>query len=170
MRAWFIAMVLALSAGGAQADKYVLCDDSVPSAAECFVTALDRGYDYCTRVQSIVIIEFGMEEANAGTNGAKLEACFDKYHRDIKPSYLATLKEMAKHRGLTERVKEAHAFWAASVKALAPQAGETELDYKLRVMERLDHLRDRAGEIRAALAERASALAQKVTGKPKKKT
>ena len=112
----------------------------------------------------------GLEEANAGTNGAKLAACAEKYHRDLKPSYVAALKEMAKHRGLTERVKDAHAFWAESIKALVPQAGESELDYKLRVMERVDHLRDRAGEIRTALAERATALAQKVTGKPKKKS
>lgn len=170
MRALILAMVLALGAGNAQADKFVLCDDSVPTGLECFITALDRAYEYCRQVESIVIIEFGMDEANAGTNGAKLAACSDKYHRDLKPSYVAALKEMAKHRGLTERVKETHALWAESIKALAPQAGESELDYKLRVMERLDHLRDRAGEIRTALAERAATLAQKVTGKPKKKS
>lgn len=170
MRAILFALALFALTGAARADKYVLCDDSVPTGLECFVTVLDRAYEYCRQVESIVIIEFGMDEANAGTNGAKLAACAEKYHRDLKPSYIAALREMAKHRGLAERVKEAHAFWAESIKALAPQAGESELDYKLRVMEKLDHLRDRAGEIRAALAERAATLAQKVTGKPKKKS
>ncbi|MBI3149305.1 MAG: hypothetical protein HYZ17_12420 [Betaproteobacteria bacterium] len=170
MRAVTLTVLLLLLPGAARADKYIMCDDSVRSGLECFVTALDRAYEYCRQVESIVIIEFGVDEANAGTNGAKLAACAEKYHRDLKPSYVAALKEMAKHRGLTERVKQAHTFWAESIKALAPQSGESDVDYKVRVMAQLDHLRDRAAELKAELAERASALAQKAASKLKKKS
>lgn len=162
--------ILLLIAGGAQAEKFVLCDDSVPNGVECFATALERAYEYCRQVESIVIIEYGMEEANEGTNGAKVAACSEKYQRDLKPSYLAALKELAKHRGLTERVREAHSFWAESVGGLVPRNGESGEEYKARVAERLQALRDRAAALKQDAAEHLAALAAKVKNKTAKKS
>jgi len=170
MRALILGLVLMLGAGGALADKFVLCEDSVGSGLDCYAGATERAYEYCRKVQSIVIIEYGLQESMEGTNGAKLAACTDKYQRDLKASYVASLKEMARHRGLTEKVKEAHAFWAESVASLAPRQGESEVDYHARVSERLQHLKERMAALKQEVAERVSALAHKASGKPKTKS
>ncbi len=87
----------------------------------------------CKHVKSIEIIEFGYENSEEGTNGAKSEYCVDKQKLNITRPYQAALREATVSRaGRRRRALALHDYWITALAALKWRSGETDDDYKAR--------------------------------------
>ena len=168
--------MLALSAGAAHAldkvDPYICPTQLKGSGMDCFLEAVPQTYTMCRQIKSIEIIEFGLQGAQAGVNGAKTEYCIDKHRLTITLPYQAALREGARNKATVEGLSKLYKTWLASLAELVPVAGETDDGYKQRVMLPYGEFNEQIKQIRATLqapAKPAAKPAAESSSKQKKK-
>lgn len=168
-RLW-IALVLvgvALAPHAASAlDKvnpYICPTAAKGSGLDCFLEAVPQTYTMCREIKSIEIIEYGMDGAQQGVNGAKTESCIDKHKLSMVLPYQAALREEAHSKEIIESLRRLHDFWLDSLAKLMPAAGEAGESYKLRVNVPYAGFAQQIGAIRSLAA---AAPAAKPAAKP----
>ena len=120
------------------------------SGIDCFLEAVPQTYTMCRQIKSIEIIEFGLQGAQAGVNGAKTEYCIDKHRLTITRPYQAALREGARSKATVEGLSKLYETWLASLAQLVPIAGETDELYKQRVMLPYGEFSEQIKKIRAS--------------------
>lgn len=110
-----------------------ICPNNQDSGLDCYLDAVTHLYTMCRHVKSIEIIEFGMEKAQEGVNGAKSEYCVDKQKVNITRPYQAALREATGWREVVESLRGLQQRWLDAMVALRYQAGEAADDYEYRV-------------------------------------
>jgi hypothetical protein len=165
--------LFALSAGVAHAldkvDPYICPTKVSGSGMECFLEAVPQTYTMCRQIKSIEIIEFGLQGAQAGVNGAKTEYCIDKHRLTITRPYQAALREGASSKATVEGLSKLYELWLASLAQLVPVAGETDELYKQRVMLPYGEFNEQIKKIRASTQAPAKPAAS-AGSKQKKKS
>jgi len=169
-----LAFVLViLSAGAAHAldkvDPYICPTKTAGSGMDCFLEAIPQTYTMCRQIKSIEIIEFGLQGAQAGVNGAKTEYCIDKHRLTITRPYQAALREGARSKATVEGLSKLYETWLASLAQLVPVAGETDEVYKQRVMLPYGEFNEQIKKIRASTQAPAKPAAEP-SPKQKKKS
>jgi hypothetical protein len=114
-------------------DPYICPVRATGSGLDCFLEAVPQTYTMCRQIKSIEVIEFGLEGAQEGVNGAKTESCIDKHKLSIVRPYQAALRESAQSKEMVEKLRELHDLWLDSLAKLVPTAGESDEGYKRRV-------------------------------------
>jgi hypothetical protein len=115
---------------------------------DCYFDAVAHLYTMCRNVKSIEIIEFGYEKSEEGTNGAKYEYCVDKQKLNITRPYQAALKEASISKQAVEMLRGLQEAWLNSLVQLKWKPGESDADYKLRVVKPYDDFKERIEGIR----------------------
>ena len=172
--ALFLGFVLiVLSAGAAHAldkvDPYICPTQLHGSGMDCFLEAVPQTYTMCRQIKSIEVIEFGLQGAQAGVNGAKTEYCIDKHRLTITRPYQAALREGSRSKVTVEGLSKLYETWLASLSQLVPIAGETDEAYKQRVMLPYGEFNEQIKKIRASIQAPAKPAAE-TTSKQKKKS
>ena len=166
------AVFVALSTGAAHAldkvDPYICPTQLHGSGMDCFLEAVPQTYTMCRQIKSIEIIEFGLQGAQAGVNGAKTEYCIDKHRLTITRPYQAALREGSRSKVTVEGVSKLYDTWLASLAQLVPVAGETDEAYKQRVMLPYGEFSEQIKKIRASMQAPAKPAAE-ASSKQKKK-
>ncbi len=133
----FVLVCTALAPGVAWAldkvDPYICPVSATGSGLDCFLEAVPQTYTMCRQIKSIEVIEFGLEGAQEGVNGAKTESCIDKHKLTIVRPYQAALRESARSKEMIEKLRELHDLWLDALAKLVPTAGESDEGYKQRV-------------------------------------
>jgi hypothetical protein len=117
-----------------------ICPNNQDSGLDCYLDAVTHLYTMCRHVKSIEIIEFGMEKAQEGVNGAKSEYCVDKQKVNITRPYQAALREATGWREVVESLRTLQQLWLESMVSLRYQAGEAADSYEERVNRIYDEL------------------------------
>jgi hypothetical protein len=168
----FVLLCAALTPGIASAlDKvnpYICPTAAQGSGLDCFLEAVPQTYTMCRQIKSIEIIEFGMDGAQEGVNGAKTESCIDKHKLSMVRPYQAALRESAHSKAVIESLRGLYDLWLDSLAKLLPSTGEAADGYKERVVGPYGQFDERIKAIRALVAEAAKPAAAPVA-KPKKK-
>jgi hypothetical protein len=129
---------------------------------ECYFDAVQHLYTMCRNVKSIEIIEFGYDKSTDGTNGAKSESCLDKQKQNITRPFKAALKEVGKSKEALEGLRELQETWLSALTQLQWHGGESDGDYKARVVKPYEEFVRRIDTIRTSLtAQEAKAAAKK---------
>ena len=115
---------------------------------DCYFDAVSHLYTMCRNVKAIEIIEFGYEKSEEGANGAKYEYCVEKQKLNITRPYQAALREASISKQAVEGVRSLQEAWLASVTKLKWIPGESDAEYKLRVMKPYDDFKERIEGIR----------------------
>jgi hypothetical protein len=115
---------------------------------DCYFDAVSHLYTMCRNVKAIEIIEFGYEKSEEGTNGAKFEYCVDKQKLNITRPYQAALREASISKQAVEGVRSLQEAWLASLTKLKWVPGESDAEYKLRVVQPYDDFKERIAGIR----------------------
>ena len=140
-------------------NPYICPSHVQDSGLDCFLEAVPQTYTMCREIKSIEIIEFGLAGAQEGVNGAKTEYCIDKHKLTMTRPYQAALREIAGSKELVERVRRLHDFWLENLAKLPPSPGETDANYKLRVIAPYAGFTEQIGQIRVLAAEPAKPVA-----------
>jgi len=174
MRNSLVAVILllcALLAPGASAlDKvnpYICPTEAQGSGLDCFLEAVPQTYTMCRQIKSIEIIEFGINGAQQGTNGAKTESCIDKHKLSMVRPYQAALRETARSKAMVEDLRALYDLWLDRMAKLPPIAGESEAGYKRRVIGPYGEFDERIKAIRVLAAEPAKPVAAPVAKRKK---
>ena len=122
------------------------------SGLECFLEAVPQTYTMCRQIKSIEILEFGMDGAQEGVNGAKTESCIDKHKLSMVRPYQAALREEAHSKDIVEHLRQLYDLWLNSLAKLLPTAGEAAEGYKQRVVGPYGEFDERIKAIRALVA------------------
>lgn len=132
-----VAVIALVSAEGARAldnvDPYICPTAQKGSGTDCFFEAVQQTYTMCRQVKSIEIIEFGLEGAQQGVNGAKTEGCIEKHKRLIARPYQAALREAGRNTVKVQALQALYTTWTRSLAELTPGPGEFDIGYKQRV-------------------------------------
>jgi hypothetical protein len=165
-------VALVLAAGGlapspALADRQFFCGKDIPGAVECYVYAVSYAYRMCHQVQTIAVIEYGIEESNQGTNGKKYEFCVDKQKRLIREPYRDALQQVRHDRTLTALVQALHTEWERSLAALPPSPGEQVDSYNIRIVNPYLTLAESGAELQQAVYTVTVEVAPSRSEKPK---
>jgi hypothetical protein len=164
--AWFASPgALALD----KVDPYICPTHTRDSGLDCFLEAVPQTYTMCREIKSIEVIEFGLEGAQQGVNGAKTEYCIDKHKILIVRPYQAALRESARKKEMVKDLRKLYDEWLDSLSKLAPAPGETDGSYKARVVRPYAEFDEQIRAIRAlAVAEPAKRKPAKVAKAAKK--
>ena len=171
-----IALVLvgvALSPHAFALDKvnpYICPTAAKGSGLDCFLEAVPQTYTMCREIKGIEIIEYGIDGAQEGVNGAKTQSCIDKHKLSMVLPYQAALREEAKSKEIVESLRRLHDFWLDSLAKLVPSPGEASESYKLRVTVPYATFAQQIGAIRALVAAAPAVPAAKAASKPKSKS
>jgi hypothetical protein len=157
-----LAAVLPTDAAHAldKVDPYICPTQLHGSGIDCFLEAVPQTYTMCRQIKSIEIIEFGLQGAQAGVNGAKTEYCVDKHRLTITRPYQAALRESASTKDTVKDLSKLYETWLASLAQLVPIAGETDELYKQRVMLPYGEFGEQIKKIRASAQAPAKPAAQ----------
>jgi hypothetical protein len=161
-----LAVIALVSAEGARAldnvDPYICPTAQKGSGTDCFFEAVPQTYTMCRQVKSIEIIEFGLEGAQRGVNGAKTESCIEKHKRLIARPYQAALHEAGHNSAKVQGLQTLYTTWTRSLAELTPGPGEYDAGYKQRV----NHPYGAFDEQIKALREPPKVAATKPAGQP----
>ena len=171
MRPSLIAVFVLLGAmllpGAASAlDKvnpYICPTTAQGSGLDCFLEAVPQTYTMCRQIKSIEIIEFGIDGAQEGVNGAKTESCIDKHKLSMVRPYQAALRETAHSKAIVEDLRALYDLWLDRMAKLLPIAGESDAGYKRRVIGPYGEFDERIKAIRVLAAEPAKPVAAPVS-------
>ena len=163
---------MALSAGAAHAldkvDPYICPTQLKGSGMDCFLEAVPQTYTMCRQIKSIEIIEFGLQGAQAGVNGAKTEYCIDKHRLTMARPYEAALHEGGRSKATVDGLTRLYKTWLASLAQLVPLAGESDDLYKQRVLLPYGVFNEQIKQIRASFEAPAKPAPQKSPTQKKK--
>jgi hypothetical protein len=134
------------------AHNYVCPNADGKPALDCYYDATRHLYTMCRHVKSIEIIEFGYEQAQQGTNGAKSEYCIDKQKQSMWRVYQAALKEAFVSSEAAKLVTGLHEYWIDSLAKLRWTPGESDDAYKLRTTKVYEVIDMRVDGIKNAMA------------------
>ena len=152
----FLFLCAALTATPARAlDKvnpYICPTAASGSGLDCYLEAVPQTYTMCRQIKSIEILEYGMEGAQEGVNGAKTESCIDKHKLSMVRPYQAALRESTHNKEIVESLRKLNDFWLESLAKLVPAQGEANATYKLRVDTPYAGFAEQIGAIRALAA------------------
>jgi hypothetical protein len=168
----FLLLCAALAPNAALAlDKvnpYICPTAADGSGLDCFLEAVPQTYTMCREIKSIEILEFGMDGAQEGVNGAKTEFCIDKHKLSIVRPYQAALRESTHNKDMIESLRKLYDFWLDSLAKVVPARGEANASYKLRVETPYAGFAQQIGAIRALAAAAPAKPAAKPAPKAKK--
>ena len=112
-----------LQAGPAHAldkvDPYICPTKTQGTGIECFLEAIPQTYTMCRHIKSIEVIEFGLNGAQEGVNGAKTESCIEKHKISMTRPYQAALREAARNKDEIAGLRKLYDTWLASLAKLA---------------------------------------------------
>jgi len=114
-------------------DPYICPTKTQGSGIECFLEAIPQTYTMCRHIKSIEVIEFGLNGAQEGVNGAKTESCIEKHKLSMTRPYQAALREAAPNKDEVVGLRKLYDTWLESLAKLAPVVGESDEGYKRRV-------------------------------------
>ncbi len=140
-------------------EKYICPNTAGATAVDCFLDAVEHLYTMCRQVKSIEIIEFGYGKSEEGVNGAKSEYCVDKHKVSMTRPYQAALREATGSTVAVDLLRGLHELWLKALASLKWNPGETDDQYKARVVLPYELFRDRANAVRAAIASAATKAA-----------
>jgi hypothetical protein len=123
----------------------------------------------CRQIKSIEIIEFGYEKSEEGVNGAKTEYCVDKHKLSMTRPYQAALKEATGSRGAVDGLRSLHDLWLKALAELKWVPGESDEQYKARVVKPYAVFTEYATTVRVAVAQGSGKPAVAIAGAPKAK-
>ena len=129
-----------------------ICPNNQDSGLDCYLDAVTHLYTMCRHVKSIEIIEFGMEKAQEGVNGAKSEYCVDKQKVNIVRPYQAALKEATGYRDVVDGLRTLQQYWLDAMARIKWQNGEPRDTYEDRVMQVYDELSWKIDSVRVAFS------------------
>jgi hypothetical protein len=160
MRYTFIVVFVALFAAAHVApalaldkvDPYICPTALNGSGMDCFLEAVPQTYTMCRQIKSIEIIEFGLNGAQEGVNGAKTESCIDKHKLSITRPYQAALREAARNKDEVVGIRKLYDTWLESLTKLVPADKESDDNYKQRVVRPYGEFNDQITSIRALAA------------------
>jgi hypothetical protein len=161
-----------LPAGAANAldkvDPYICPTKTQGTGIECFLEAVPQTYTMCRHIKSIEVLEFGLNGAQEGVNGAKTESCIEKHKISMTRPYQAALREASRNKDEVVGLRKLYDTWLASLAKLAPVMGESDDGYKRRVVDPYGEFNEQIANI-LSIADRPPVVA---TPKPaaKKKT
>jgi hypothetical protein len=143
-------------------NPYICPTTAQGSGLDCFLEAVPQTYTMCRQIKSIEIIEFGMDGAQEGVNGAKTESCIDKHKLSMVRPYQAALRESTHNKEIVESLRRLYDLWLDSLAKLLPTPGEADATYKLRVTVPYAAFAEQIGAIRALAAAPAKPVAAPV--------
>lgn len=162
-----------LQAGPADAldkvDPYICPTKTQGTGVECFLEAIPQTYTMCRHIKSIEVIEFGLNGAQEGVNGAKTESCIEKHKISMTRPYQAALREAARNQDEIAGLRKLYDTWLASLAKLAPVMGESDEGYKRRVTDPYGEFNQQIKSIQAIADRPAVVAAPKAAAAPKKK-
>ena len=132
--------------------NYVCPNAEGMGALDCYFDAVSHLYTMCRHVKSIEIIEFGYEKSEEGVNAAKSEYCVDKQKLNITRPYQAALREASGSKQAVEGLQKLQELWVQSLVKLKWSPGESDDQYKARVVQPYDEFRARITEIKTAVS------------------
>lgn len=146
----FVLPAVAETIGGNPGPQhnYVCPHADGAGALDCYFDAVSHLYTMCRNVKSIEIIEFGYDKSEEGTNGAKFDYCVDKQKLNITRPYQAALREASLSKQAVEGVRSLQEAWLAALVKLKWISGESDADYKIRVIRPYDDFKERIEGIR----------------------
>jgi hypothetical protein len=154
-KAVLLTLLLALAGMAspwALADRKHYCGNEFPGAVDCYVHALAYAYRMCHQVQSIAVIEYGLDGAHQGTNGKKYEFCVDKQRRLVTGLLREALRAARNDGAISTRIRALHSRWERSLAELPPAPGEQIETYNTRVLSPYFTLAQEGSELRYAHA------------------
>ncbi|HZQ62475.1 MAG TPA: hypothetical protein VFC24_14055 [Casimicrobiaceae bacterium] len=157
------ALALLLWTGSSSAAEFrpkpetYLCPNASKLGVDCFLDAVDHLYTMCRQVKSIELIEFGLEHAEEGVNGAKSEYCVDKHKASMARPFQAALREASGSRIALDALRALHDLWLQSLTELKWKPPETSDEYQQRVGHVYELFHERASFVRTALSEAKTA-------------
>jgi hypothetical protein len=170
------AFAACLQAGPASAldkvDPYICPTKMQGTGIECFLEAIPQTYTMCRHIKSIEVIEFGLNGAQEGVNGAKTESCIDKHKLTMTRPYQAALREASRNKEEVVGLRKLYDTWLESLAKLKPAMGESDEGYKRRVTDPYGEFNEQIKNI-LAIAERPPVVAApkaKAAAASKKKT
>jgi len=167
----YLLLCTALASGPARAlDKVnpYICPTAVNgSGLDCYLEAVPQTYTMCRQIKSIEILEFGMDGAQEGVNGAKTESCIDKHKLSMVRPYQAALRESTHNKHMVESLRKLNDLWLDSMAKLLPTPGEADEGYKQRVASPYAAFEEQIKAIRA-MADAPAQPAAKPAPKAKK--
>ncbi len=140
-------------------ETYICPNATGPGAVNCFLDAVEHLYTMCRQIKSIEIIEFGYEKAEEGVNGAKTEYCVDKHKVSMTRPYQAALREATGSRSAVDALRALHDLWLRALAELKWKPGESDADYKARVVQPYELFKETAESVRTTLAAAKTKLA-----------
>lgn len=135
------------------AHNYVCPHADRGPALDCYFDAVQHLYTMCRDVKAIEIVEFGYDKSTEGTNGAKTEYCLDKQKQNITHPFLAALKQASVSRQAVAALKSLQQTWLSALSNLQWREGESDPEYKSRVVQPYEEFKDRIAIIRGEYAE-----------------
>jgi hypothetical protein len=151
------------------AETYV-CPNVLKPGLDCFLDAVDHLYTMCRHVKSIEVIEFGLEHAEEGVNGAKSESCVDKQKGHMTRPLQTALREASRSKDAAEAIKNLHEIWMRALTDLKWRPPETTEEYQQRITSAYDAFHERADVIRTSVTEAQAAQAAAQAAKSTKTT
>jgi hypothetical protein len=143
-----------------------ICPNNQDSGLDCYLDAVTHLYTMCRHVKSIEIIEFGMDKAQEGVNGAKSEYCVDKQKVNITRPYQAALREATGWREVVESLRTLQQLWLESMVSLRYQAGEDADSYEERVNRIYDELSFKIESVRVGFTTAPDGAPAVATARP----
>ena len=154
-------------------DPYICPTKTQGSGIECFLEAIPQTYTMCRHIKSIEVIEFGLNGAQEGVNGAKTESCIEKHKLSMTRPYQAALREAAPNKDEVVGLRKLYDTWLESLAKLAPVVGESDEGYKRRVIDPYGEFNQQIKNIQAIADHPPEVAAPKATASkpaaPKKK-
>ena len=147
-------------------DPYICPTKTQGTGIECFLEAIPQTYTMCRHIKSIEVIEFGLNGAQEGVNGAKTESCIEKHKLSMTRPYQAALREAARNQDEVVGLRKLYDTWLESLAKLAPAVGESDEGYKRRVIDPYGEFNQQIKYIQA-IADRAPEVAAPKAAAPK---
>ncbi len=173
--AFLIAAFAALGAPPAFAQSFdpgsrYICPNNQATGLDCYLDAVTHLYTMCRHVKSIEIIEFGMDRAQDGVNGAKSEFCADKQKVNITRPYQAALREATGWREVGDSLRTLHQVWLDAMLSLKYRSDEAADAYEERVNRVYDELSWKIESVRVGFSTAPDGAAAVKVAKPKAKS
>jgi hypothetical protein len=152
----FVLLCALLAPAASALDKvnpYICPTEAQGSGLDCFLEAVPQTYTMCRQIKSIEIMEFGIDAAQEGVNGAKTESCIDKHKLSMVRPYQAALRETARSKAMVENLRALYDLWLDRMAKLPPIPGESDAGYKRRVIGPYGEFDERIKAIRVLAAE-----------------
>jgi hypothetical protein len=147
-------------------DPYICPTKTQGTGIECFLEAIPQTYTMCRHIKSIEVIEFGLNGAQEGVNGAKTESCIEKHKLSMTRPYQAALREASNNKDEVIGLRKLYDTWLESLAKLAPVRGESDEGYKRRVTDPYGEFNQQIKYIQA-IADRPPEVAMPKAAAPK---